>query len=633
MKSSSFLAYLTALPLGLTMATSAGAEDLWPTFNGNLQAQKFSTADQITPENVHQLEVAWEAHTGDVSTGEDGSPVSAWSATPIFANDTVYLGTPFYRIFALEPDTGEVKWIYDSHALLEGLTQDILKSRGVAYWEAANPVEGQPCQKRVYIGTMDAKLHSVDADTGKACTDFGTDGILDVNTWNTTNNKWPLSLFQPPTVFGDTLVLGWAGKDWADTAAPPGYVFGIDARTGALNWTFDPIPSDIASRTGTADVWASMSVDPEAGIVYLPVSSPSPNFYGGERLQPIPLATSVTALDIATGDVIWSRQLVHHDIWDYDTNAAPTLVDIKRDGETVPALVQTSKQGFLYVLNRLTGEPVFPIEERPVPASTVEGEHASPTQPFVAVPEPTVDAEWPGVYWLADLASGGYCSNTAAGLRYDGPFTPPSLEGTITYPPTTGGVEWGGGAVNPETGTYIVNSSNVVQIYKLVPREAFDKIEAGGTEVAGFFPMTGSPYGFEVRAFLNPLGMPCWNPPYGTMSAYNLNTGELLWRKPFGQVQKWGFYMPEDWGSVTFGGPLMTSTGVIFIGASMDRRVRAISEETGEVLWKANVDANAVAIPATYTYNGKQYVVFVAGGNSFVAPGVSDQVIAFALPD
>ncbi|GAB1583866.1 pyrroloquinoline quinone-dependent dehydrogenase [Phyllobacterium phragmitis] len=623
-----------ALTAALGLASAKADDNTWSTFNGDLKAQKYSPADQITPQNIGKLKKAWEVHTGDVSDGSGNVPMSVWSATPLFVNDTVYVGTPFYNIVAIEPDTGKVKWRYESKAVLKALTQPDMKNRGVAYWEAENPIEGQACQKRIYIGTMDAKLHAVDADTGKPCADFGQNGILDINTWNKVNNIWPLSLLQPPTVYKDKLIVGWAGRDWTDTADPPGSVFAIDARTGALEWTFDAIPKEMWSKTGTSNVWASMSIDPDRNILYLPVSSPSPNFYGGNRLDPIPLATSVTAIDTETGNVIWSRQLVHHDIWDFDTNSPPTLVDIEKDGQKIPALVQTSKQGFLYVLNRYTGEPIYPIEERPVPASDVEGEVAAKTQPFVARPQPVVNEKWPGVFWLADALSFGYCSRKAKELRYDGPFTPPSLKGTLTYPGTIGGVEWGGGAVDPESQTFVVNHTQVVQIYQLIPRNQYNQAtDNGARETGGYAPMRGSPYGFRLSNFLNPFGMPCWNPPYGEMSAYDLKTGNLLWRKPVGAVQQWGFYMPDSWGSVTIGAPVITKGGLIFIGASMDSKVRAYDMKTGNEVWKALVDAPAVAMPAVYTYKGKQYVVFVAGGNSILTPRVSDQVIAFSLSE
>lgn len=635
----------TAAALAASLATPGLAQD-WSTFNGDLKAQKFSPLDQITPENVRDLTEAWSLHTGDVSdgvhrvhgrmhgpAGEEGvPPPSVWSATPLFVNDTLYVGTPFYRIFAVEPDTGKVRWTYDTGAALEALTQPDLKNRGVAYWAAADPADGLACQKRVYIGTMEAELHAVDADTGQPCADFGKNGVLDFNAFNTSANDWPLSLLQPPTVFGDTLFVGWAGKDWAEAVDSPGSVYALDARTGAVKWSFDTLPAEIRDKTGTANVWASMSVDPDRHLLYIPVSSPSPNFYQAAVPVDLPIVTSVTALDTGTGRMVWTRQLVHHDLWDLDTNAAPTLVDIEKDGETIPALVQTSKTGFLYVLNRETGEPVYPIDERPVPASQVPGEIAAPTQPFVDLPKRLIPDRWPGVFPLADFVSGGYCSRTAAGLLDQGPFTPPSLQGSITYPPTTGGTEWGGGAVDPRSGIYVVNSSSVVQVYRLVPRDQYDDEAARGGETGGFSPMTGTPYGFQLTTFLNPLGMPCWKPPYGTIAAYDLKTGEQLWNEPFGQVQKYGFYMPESWGSVTIGGPVVTASGLVFIGASMDSRVRAIDLKTGKVLWKAAVDAPAVALPAVYSYKGKQYVVFVAGGNSILSDKVSDQVVAFALP-
>ncbi|HLH88586.1 MAG TPA: pyrroloquinoline quinone-dependent dehydrogenase [Xanthobacteraceae bacterium] len=635
----------------LALASSLGAASrgqTWQEFNGDLQARKYSPLTQITPANVKELEVAWSMHTGDVSDGNrpvpgtyardmpggsEKAPATVWSATPLFVNDTLYLGTPFYRIFALEPDTGKVKWTFDTKSKIEALTQPELKNRGVAYWQADKVVAGQPCQKRVYIGTMDARLFAVDADTGKACEDFGDHGVVDINKWNTENAKWPLSVLQPPIVYKDMLFLGWAGKDWEDAQAPPGTLFALDARTGARRWTFNAIAPDVAPRTGTSNVWASMSIDPQRDLLYIPVSSPSPNFYGGERKNAVPYGTSITALHVATGEVAWSRQLVHHDLWDFDTNSAPTLVDIDKDGKTIPALVETSKQGFIYVLDRTIGEPVYPIEERPAPPSDVPGEQAAPTQPYVPVPKPVVDDQWPGVYPLADALSLGYCSRTAKKLKYAGRFTPPSLAGTLTYPATIGGTEWGGGAVDPRSQTFVVNSSSAVQIYQLMTRADYDKAKSnGGTETAGYFPMLGSPYGIKLTTFLNPLGMPCWKPPYGTIAAYDLKTGNQLWKEPFGEVQKWGFYMPDAWGSITIGGPVITASGLIFIGASMDSRVRAIDLKTGAVLWKALVAAPAVSLPAVYSYKGREYVAFAAGGNSILTPRVSDQVVAFALP-
>ncbi|MEN3794837.1 pyrroloquinoline quinone-dependent dehydrogenase [Fulvimarina sp. MAC3] len=629
---------IRALTLTASMAclaaTPLAAQDRWDTFHGQLSAQKYAPADEITTENVGDLERQWEFHTGDMSDGSGKLPPTVWSATPIYANETLYFGTPFYRILALDPETGKEKWSYDSQSRLEALTQPALKNRGVAYWEAADPQEGEACQKRVYLGTMTATLHAVDADTGKPCADFAKDGILDVNQWNTTNDRWPLSLLQPPTVVGDTLVLGWAGKDWAFAEAPPGTLFGIDARTGERKWTVEFIPEDIRQRTGTANVWTAMSADAERGLVYVPVSSPSPNYWGGNRTEPIPMATSVTAINVESGEVAWSRQLIHHDIWDYDTVSAPTLMDIERDGKTIPALAQPTKQGFLYVMNRETGEPLFDWPERDVPTSDIEGEQASSTQPFPAAPPPSLDHEnWPGVWWLADLVSFGACSRQAEDLRYEGLYTPPSEEGTLAFPGTAGGMQWGGGSYDPKTGLFYVNASRVAQIYRLIPREEYDEIAGGSGNEAGYYPQEGAPYGFYLSVFENWAGMPCWKPPFGTMIAYDIAKGEKAWEVPFGRIQRYGFYMPESWGTPTIGGPVSTGGGLIFIGASIDSRVRALDASNGKELWNDPVMAPSVSNPAVFEHNGRQWVVFVAGGNSILKPQVGDQIVAYSLPD
>ena len=289
----------------------------------------------------------------------------------------------------------------------------------------------------------------------------------------------------------------------------------------------------------------------------------------------------------------------------------------------------------LYVLNRETGAPVFGMEERPVPTSDLEGEHAAPTQPFVDVPPPTNTYDtWPGIWWLADLTSFGHCSRMLEELRYEGLFTPPTAqgEGTLMYPGTAGGMQWGGGALDPETNTFYVNTQKVAQILKMIPREEYEQIAGESGAEQGYYPQEGVPYGFKLTNFLTPLGLPCWKPPFGTILAYDLDTGEQLWERPFGRTQQWGFYAPDSWGSPTIGGPAVTAGGVIFIGASMDSHVRALSAATGEELWNWRVEAPAVANPAVYEHEGRQYVSFVAGGNPILKPQVGDQIITFALP-
>ena len=622
---------IIAAVVALLAAPAAGDQPLWTGFHGDLASTKFADVESFTPETIESLERAWEYHSGDVSDGSGDLPETVWSATPVYANDTLYLGTPFYRIIALDPATGEEIWTYDSQSSLEALTQPALKNRGVAYWESGG--EGV-CEKRVYLGTMDAELHAVDADTGLPCEDFADGGVLNVNQWNDVNDKFPFSLLQPPTVVGDTLLLGWAGMDWEYSVAPPGNLLAVDARSGELLWEVSFIPEEMIDQTGTANIWTAMAADPELGLVYAPVSSPSPNYWGGFRTDPVPLATSVTAVDIETGEVAWSFQHVRHDIWDYDTPAAPQLVDIERDGQTIPALVQTTKQGFLFVLNRETGEPVFPVEDRPVPPIDAEGEVAAETQPFALVPPPTNDPfEMPDVWALADLMSFGQCSREREQYRYEGIFTPPSEQGTLMYPGTAGANNWGGAAIDPVNDILYVNSMRVVQLIRLIPREEYEEIRGGSGNEEGYYPQEGSPYGFYLSDWSNWAGLPCWEPPFGTFSAYDLRTGERLYEVPFGMTQQWGFYGLRDWGSPTLGGPVVTAGGVVFVGASMDSRVRALNAATGEELWSDLLEAPAVANPAVFTHEGVDYVVFVAGGNSILKPEVSDQVAAYRLGD
>ncbi|WP_210231849.1 pyrroloquinoline quinone-dependent dehydrogenase [Enterobacter hormaechei] len=610
----------------------------WDSFHGQLNAQKYSPLTQITADNVGKLTKVWEFHTGDVSDGKGDTPATVWSATPIFANDTLYIGTPFDRLIALDPGTGKEKWHYDTKSSRKALTQPVLKNRGVSYWQAKNPVTGEACQKMVYMGTVDGKLFALDADSGKPCSGFADNGVLDLNQWNTVNAKYPLSVLQPPTVVGNHLLVGWAGKDWAYAEAPPGTVFSVNAQTGKLEWTFEAIPAEIRKRTGTANVWTHMSADEANGLVYLPVSSPSPNYWGGNRVGAIPLGTSTTALDINTGKVVWSRQWVHHDVWDYDINSAPTLMDITVDGKQIPALVQATKQGFLFVVNRLTGEDVWPIEERPVPQGdgSVQGEVLSPTQPFPTKPAPLLDqSKKPEIWKLADIVGGGQCSRLWDNLTYEGMYTPPTTkgEGTLTYPDSAGGVQWGGVAFDPQKQIAIVNTSHIVQYVKLYSREDYDNADKDSGNESGFAPQEGAPYGMRLLVASNWLGMPCWQPPFGEIVALDMHTGDVKWRRPVGSSQQYGFFMPESWGSPTIGGPAVTAGGVIFIGASMDAKVRAYSVESGEELWSDQAEAPAVANPSVYEYKGRQYVAFVAGGNTILKDQVGDQVVVYALPE
>ena len=447
-----------------------------------------------------------------MSDGKDpnGPKASRLGRHAAFVNDTLYVSTPFDRIFALEPDTGKVKWTFDTKIAAgrsdAGRAQEprpLLLAGG----EPRSPA--RRARRSSISARMDGKLFAVDADSGQPCTGFGQNGVLDINQWNTVNNKWPLSILQPPTVYKNQLFIGWSGQDWTQAVQPPGSVFAVDAQTGKLNWKFDAIPPDLDPKTGTSNVWSSMSIDTKNNLLFLPVSSPSPDYYGGDRLAPMPLSTSVTALNPDTGEVVWSYQIVHHDIWDYDTNSAPVLFDLQQNGKTVPALIQSSKWASSIVLNRLTGQPIFPIDEKPVPPPTSQGEQA------VADPALADDARSrrrptssPASRRSPTSLSGGYCSRTMAGLRYEGRFTPPSLKGTLAFPATAGGVEWGGGALDPTTNTYIVNSSSVAQIYKLLTRADYDKINAGREHRSRRTPTATSPWKARPTASSSDLPQP-----------------------------------------------------------------------------------------------------------------------------
>ncbi len=367
--------------------------------------------------------------------------------------------------------------------------------------------------------------------------------------------------------------------------------------------------------------------------------SPAPRRITGAATAPrrFPYATSTTALDIDTGKVVWSRQWVHHDLWDYDINSAPTLMDIDVDGKTIPALMQATKMGFLFVVDRRTGKDVWPIEERPVPQGdgTIDGEVYSPTQPFPTKPAPLLDqSKKPKIWGLADAVGFGQCSDLWNKLWYEGMYTPPTHkgEGTLTYPDSAGVVQWGGVAFDPASETAIVNASHIVQYLKLYPRDEYNQKAKHGVGEKGYHPQKGAEYGMSLDNALNWAGMPCWAPPFGELVAIDMHTGDVKWRRPLGESQKYGFYMPESMGSPTIGGPAVTAGGLIFIGSTMDSKVRAFSLKSGKELWSDIVQAPSVSTPAVYEYKGREYVAFVGGGNPILKPQVGDQVAVYALP-
>jgi quinoprotein glucose dehydrogenase len=616
----------------------------WPAYGRDVGGTRYSPAAQVTRENVTQLEVAWVYRTGDFIRGGNGT---RFEATPLVVEGTLYVSTPFGRVIALDPETGEEKWAFDPRIDLGGDYGDFT-NRGLANWLDPAAAPGVPCRRRIYVAPIDARVIALDAATGAPCRDFGTDGQVDLNRdlVNEPTYKGEYLVTSPPTVIGDLVISGSAIADNQRVDAPSGVVRAFDARTGRLRWRWDPIPrqpSDpgydtwrgpTAHRTGAANAWSLLSADSERDLVFVPVGSASPDFYGGERLGQNLFANSVVALRASTGKLVWHFQVVHHDLWDYDVPAQPVLVTLRRDGREVPALVQPTKMGHIFVLHRDTGEPLFPLEERPVPASTVPGEEAWPTQPFPTRPPPLVPQKLTADdAWGPTPADREACRRTLQNLRSEGIFTPPSLEGAIVYPGNIGGSNWGGVAVDPVRGVAIAPVNRLATAVRLVPREDYDRARRQTRgEVS---PQRGTPYGVARTFPSSPSGLPCSPPPWGTLSAVDLNTGEIRWTAPLG-------YPPgaendparRAWGSVNLGGAMITATGLVFVAGTLDQRLHAIDLETGVELWSAALPAGGNALPMTFQLGPerRQFVVIAAGGHGRMGTKQGDSVVAFALP-
>jgi quinoprotein glucose dehydrogenase len=617
----------------------------WPAYGRDAGGERFSPLDIINRTNVASLQVAWTFRTGDAYRPPGGRP-TAFETTPLYVDGTLYLSTPVGRVIALDPVTGRQRWVFDAKVPRDAGYGDFA-SRGVSMWQRGR-------ERRIIVATIDARLMALEAATGQPIPGFGKNGTVDLRAGL---RIAPLGfadyqVTSPPAVIGNTIVVGSAIQDGARTAEPSGEIRAFDAVTGALRWRWDPIPQDSstlgadtwksgsATRTGAANVWSVIVADPARNLVFVPTSSPSPDYYGGERLGDNLFANSVVALRADTGARVWHFQTVHHDIWDYDVASPPILFDSRRDGRTIAAVGVASKTGHLFVLDRETGQPLIPVEERPVPKSDVPGEDASPTQPF-----PTAPRSLARTSLTADDAWGvtdedrSWCRERIRTLRAEGFFTPPSLRGTIVVPGNTGGMAWGGMAHDRENDLLVMPVNNIAAEVRLIPSAAVEDERSAG-RLSGDFELhlqRGTPYALVRRLLLGPkTSLPCTPPPWGTLAAVRTGTGEIAWQVPLGRFP--GTENVKDsaaWGSLALGGPIVTAGGLVFTAGTFEPAMYAFDVRNGQTLWTGALPTSARATPMTYRGpDGRQYVVIAAGGHGAqIGPPLGDHLVAFALPD
>ncbi|HEY6515253.1 MAG TPA: pyrroloquinoline quinone-dependent dehydrogenase [Steroidobacteraceae bacterium] len=622
------------------------ADGGWPTYGGDPGGMRYSPLSQISPANVRRLQVAWTFRTGERGKGVMDWQRSAFEATPIFYRGTLYFTTPSTNVVAVDAATGALRWRHDSRND-DDLHYSDGVSRGVSLWVDPSKSPSAECAARIYAATLDGRLLALDAMTGKPCEDFGKGGAVDllqgVRFADKAGTAWRNYLVtSPPAILDGKVIIGSSVGDNRAVAVELGTVRAFDAVTGGLLWSWDPIPRDPsnpayrqwsergARLTGAANAWAPLSIDTARHLVFVPTGSASPDFFGGERPGDDRWADSVVALDADTGKLVWGRQLVHHDLWDYDVASQPTVAELTHDGRQVPAVIQATKTGFLYTLNRETGAPIFPIAEKPVPQDAVPGETPSPTQPYPLAPPPLVRQQpvtagdaW-GIAWFDTRA----CRKRIAADRSEGIFAPPSTRESIQFPGNAGGANWGGIAFDPQRQLAVVNTMNVPFLVALVPRQEVDA-EMADPEYRGweFGQQRGTPYAMRRRTFMSSLGIPCVKPPWGTLTAVDMVHGTIKWQVPIGHTP----FIHLNLGMPGLGGPIVTRSGLAFIAATLDDDFRAIDIETGKILWQARLPAGGQATPMTYSIGGRQYVVIAAGGYKDSSTR-GDYVVAYSLP-
>jgi membrane-bound PQQ-dependent dehydrogenase (glucose/quinate/shikimate family) len=628
-----------ALSAAQSSGPAGAATDDWAYYGHDAGGTRYSPLGQINRQNVSRLKVAWVFHTGDISDGSGGRKRSGLETTPILVDGTLYLTTGFNRVFAVDAESGKQRWVYDPMIELAGDYGDGLINRGVATWLDATRAKGKPCRRRIFEATLDARLIALDGATGEPCMDFGNRGQISLReVARYVPGQYHMT--SPPAVIDDMVVVGSAIDDNSRVDMPSGVVRAFDARTGALRWKWEPLPPNEPAggkwRTGAGNAWAPMAVDPERHLVFVPTGSASPDYYGGLRPGDDKWANSVVALRAKSGEMVWGFQLVHHDLWDYDTASAPLLTTLQHDGKSVPVVIQGNKTGFLYVLDRDTGVPVFPVEERAVPQSDVPGETTSSTQPFPLAP-PALAPQKLSVddAWGVTPEDREDCRERMKSLRDDGIFTPPSVGGTLTVPGNIGGMTWSGYAYDPEHSLLVVNTNNLPAKVRVIAADKYwDEVD-NRPEDGDYNRQAGAPYGlFRTFLFAKAHHLPCVPPPWGTLAAVDMVSGTIRWQVPLGSLAPDVPAVPP--GAVSLGGPIVTAGGLVFIaGTAIDPGFRAFDVETGKEVWKAQLPTSGAATPMTYQTHagGKQFLVIAAGGHPKVTEEKqTDEIVAFTLP-